>query len=53
MVHAGGETSLYYTLTDLTGDGLSDIVLTLDTCEDVTIGKDHWLVFPMECGDAG
>jgi hypothetical protein len=34
-----------YSTFDLTGDGHPDLVITAQ-CGDVTLGRDHWLVFP-------
>lgn len=33
-------------LLDLTGDGILDLVLMADECEDPRVGRDHWTVFP-------
>ncbi len=41
-----GTAGWYYTTTDLTGDGLPDVVESLDTCGDPDVGVDHWAVYP-------
>ena len=43
---AGGDAYAAYAWStlDLTGDGISDLVLTLDD-PDATIGNDHWAVY--------
>jgi hypothetical protein len=33
-------------VTDLTGDGLPDLVVVQDECDDAALGRDAWKVFP-------
>lgn len=38
--------------TDLTGDGKIDLVVS-GTCDDATVGRDHWLVYPADAAGFG
>jgi len=37
-----------FTTTDLTADGLTDLVVT-SACDETGVGTDHWLVYPGQC----
>lgn len=41
----GADSQITYSLFDLTGDGVADLVVTRDQC-DATVGSDHWDVYP-------
>ena len=47
---SGGTGAQYWSTTDLTGDGLSDLVVTYNSCGDDATGHTRWEVYPGTCG---
>jgi hypothetical protein len=46
----GVDADLGWTTSDLTGDGLPDLVVHTDTCENAGVGTSHWDVYVGEMG---
>lgn len=44
-------TGQTYSLTDINGDNLPDLIVTADCSGDDAIGRSHWSVYPMECDE--
>ncbi|MCO4745779.1 MAG: VCBS repeat-containing protein [Proteobacteria bacterium] len=49
--YTGNRTDRTYSLNDINGDGLPDLVVTGDCNGDQAIGSSHWTVYPLECGE--
>lgn len=49
LLACGAQNRPAYLVTDLTGDGLVDLVVH-DTCSDATVGASRWLVSVGQCG---
>lgn len=47
-----GRQSFRHATTDVNGDALPDLVVTLNPCTDDTIGQDHWAVYLATCGSS-